>query len=177
MVDLRKPNDAGYSNPFAAPETDVRPVDFPGAPAEVALAERGTRLAGAMLDTILYLAAAVPGIVLLVVLSDESVAAWVTIALPILGLGVYQMILVAGTGQSLAKRWLKMKIVKIDGSDVDFVSGVILRSWVMAGLGMIPFIGNFIGIIDAVMIFGDDRRCLHDKIASTKVIDLSTWGA
>ena len=31
-------------------------------------------------------------------------------------------------------------------------------------------VGNFVGLIDAVMIFGQDRSCLHDKIAGTVVV-------
>ena len=44
----------------------------------------------------------------------------------------YQWYLISTTGQSLAKRWMGIKIVRIDGTPVNFVNGVILRSWVMA---------------------------------------------
>ena len=67
---------------------------------------------------------------------------------------------------------LGMKIVKTDGSDVNFVSGVILRSWVTGALSNIPFIGGIIGLVDALMIFGEEHRCLHDHIAGTKVISV-----
>jgi len=36
------------------------------------------------------------------------------------------------------------------------VHGVLLRTWLVAMLGAIPFIGGFIGIVDAVMIFRED---------------------
>jgi len=51
-----------------------------------------------------------------------------------------------------------------------FVHGVLLRQWVMGLLNAIPFIGNIIALVDPLMIFGDERRCLHDHIAGTKVI-------
>jgi uncharacterized RDD family membrane protein YckC len=63
-----------------------------------------------------------------------------------------------------------IKIVKMDGSPCGFVSGVLLREIVLSGAGFIPFIGKVIGLVDAVMIFGDQRRCLHDQLAGTKVV-------
>ena len=68
-----------------------------------------------------------------------------------------------------------MKIVKVDGAPVDFVSGVILRSWVVQVLSAIPMVGGLVGLIDALMIFGDEQRCLHDHIAGTVVIDVTTY--
>jgi hypothetical protein len=37
---------------------------------------------------------------------------------------------------------------------------------------MIPFIGNFVNLADALFIFGEEHRCLHDHIAGTKVISV-----
>jgi hypothetical protein len=39
-------------------------------------------------------------------------------------------------------------------------------------MGAIPFVGNFVGLVDALMIFGEDHRCLHDRIAGTRVISV-----
>src|SRR5439155_23600249 len=46
-------------------------------------------------------------------------------------LALYQWALIARTGQSLGKRWTRIKIFKKDGSDVDFVSGVVMRNWIL----------------------------------------------
>jgi uncharacterized RDD family membrane protein YckC len=77
---------------------------------------------------------------------------------------------VATTGQSLGKKWLGIKIVKMDGTEVDLVSGVILRSWVIGGCTYIPYVGSCVWLLDALWIFGQEQRCLHDHIANTKVI-------
>jgi uncharacterized RDD family membrane protein YckC len=77
---------------------------------------------------------------------------------------------VSTTGQTLAKKWMGIKVVKTDGSPVNFVSGVLLREWILMGASAIPYIGSVVGIVDAVMIFNQARRCLHDQIAGTKVI-------
>ena len=84
-------------------------------------------------------------------------------------LASYQWYLVATTGQSLAKRWFGIKIVRLDGSLPGFVNGVLLRSWVLHALNAVC---NFVGLIDALMIFGEQSRCLHDLIAGTKVIKI-----
>jgi uncharacterized RDD family membrane protein YckC len=63
-----------------------------------------------------------------------------------------------------------LRVVRLDGTPVDFVSGVVLREWVVFGIGSVPFIGMLFRLADSVMIFGEDRRCLHDQIAGTKVI-------
>ena len=35
----------------------------------------------------------------------------------------------------------------------------------------IPIVGGFVGLIDALFIFGSEKRCLHDYIAGTIVVD------
>ena len=49
-------------------------------------------------------------------------------------------------------------------------SVVLKRNVSMQVLAMIPIVGNFIALIDALMIFRASRKCLHDDIAGTKVI-------
>ena len=35
---------------------------------------------------------------------------------------------------------------------------------------MVPFVGGLVSLVDALLIFRDDRRCLHDEIADTIVV-------
>ena len=39
---------------------------------------------------------------------------------------------------------------------------------------MIPVIGSFLGLLDVLFIFRQDRRCLHDMVAGTEVISLKS---
>ena len=46
-----------------------------------------------------------------------------------------------------------------------------LRYLPTAVVTQIPLIGSILGITDILFIFGQERRCVHDLIAGTKVID------
>lgn len=155
------------------------------------LASRGSRFAAKLVDGLLDSVLMMPGMVWFIILlmqkptfthpgprpptamdmiDSSTMPALGLMALPVLGLAVYQWYLISTTGQTLGKKWLKIRIMKTDGRPVDFVSGVLLRNWVLALLANIPYIGGCIGLVDALMIFGSEQQCLHDKIASTKVV-------
>lgn len=184
------------TNPFEAPNATPEERDPRWAEEEIGsrrLASRGARLAGVCIDSALYVAVAVPGFLIApLILSSgarsfadlgeaggafqEAFSAGLWVALMLLGmfsLAVYQWGLIVASGQSLGKRWLKTKIVKLDGTPVDFVSGVLLRSWALWAIGAIPLVGGLVTIVDWLMVFGADRRCLHDQIAGTIVIDVT----
>jgi uncharacterized RDD family membrane protein YckC len=137
------------------------------------LAARGTRLAAAMIDGMLYVGVLLPGIVLMAAADgndDGAILAAVVMGIAFFALAIYQMYLISTRGQSLAKKWLGIKIVKTDGTEAGFVHGVLLRAWVMGFIGQIPIVGAIASLVDPLLIFGDERRCLHDMIAGTKVI-------
>jgi uncharacterized RDD family membrane protein YckC len=150
------------------------------------LADRLTRLGAILLDGLLYFVCAIPGIVWMVVAMMAMKPAHghapatpdISGMFPAIGLmyglmlplAAYQWYRIAKTGQSLGKKWTGIKIVKVDGSPVDFVSGVVLRAWVSALIGFIPYLGGCVNLVGYLLIFGDQRRCLHDLIAGTKVV-------
>lgn len=168
----------GQLDPYAAPAADIDHAPEGYADTGQLPAERGTRLLAALIDFCLGVAAAIPGIVLFFVLYGADLQGFVRdqmmlyllLALGVLPLTIYQWVLVARQGQSLGKKWLGIRIVKLDGSPVGFGRGVALRGWVPTVLAQIPYIGSIFGLADALFIFGEERRCLHDYIAGTKVI-------
>jgi uncharacterized RDD family membrane protein YckC len=172
-----------YSPPAAGAAYNAPGGNYYG---DQVLADRGTRFGAALLDGLLALVCAIPGGALLFFQAFNSastrhgranafepadliggIVLMMALALP---LAIYQWYLITKSGQSLGKRWTGIKIVKLDGSPVDFVSGVVMRIWVVAAIGMVPYVGSCVSIVDPLMIFGDERRCLHDLIAGTKVI-------
>ncbi|WP_437550615.1 RDD family protein [Sorangium sp. So ce367] len=177
-------------NPYAAPTTDDARSYREDEPDEHVLAERGTRLGARILDNLLLIGSMIPAVILLVatgaiegIATDEGtlhpegklyLMIGVGALLGPLPLVIYQWYLIVTRGQTLGKTWTKIKIIKSDGSRVDFVSGVIVRNWVLALPGLIPAVGqalsSIVNLVDGLMIFSDDRRCLHDRIAGTKVV-------
>jgi uncharacterized RDD family membrane protein YckC len=81
---------------------------------------------------------------------------------------IWQLWMLATQGQTLGKKMMNLRIVKTDtGRNGGFVPNVLLRAIVGQGLlGAIPFYG----LVDALFIFRDDRRCIHDMIAGTAVV-------
>jgi uncharacterized RDD family membrane protein YckC len=167
------------ANPYAPPTaaTEILTLE-PDYGAHGIPAERGTRLAAHMVDGLLYIPTVIPGFIIFFSMFGDSpdnaleettnVLAFYGLLLPLpLMLASYQWYLVAKTGQSLAKRWFGIRIVGLDGSLPGFVKGVLLRSWVIHALNSVC---GFVSLIDALMIFGEESRCLHDQIAGTRVI-------
>lgn len=160
-------------NPFSAP------MDQGGAYAsefddEEILADRGTRFVARLIDGGLFLGAFLPGYVMVLMAEGNrdigpvlALVGLVVLAVGTIGLIGYQWFLLSTQGQTLGKKWMSVRIVKVDGSRVDFLSAVILRNWVLSFIN--AFVG-ILGLIDALMIFSNDRRCLHDHIAGTKVV-------
>ena len=132
------------------------------------LASRGRRLFGSILDGVVYAIGIVPA-AFLAPDDDPELALGVFGGLFLLLVAV-QAVLVATSGQSIAKKLLGMRIVRTDGSPVGFLRGVLVRSWVFQVISAIPTIGGIIALIDAVYIFGAEHRCMHDMLADTKVV-------
>lgn len=74
-------------------------------------------------------------------------------------------------GQTIGKFLLKTKIVDLEGNLPFFPKLIILRYAVIWLLTMIPYIGWLIGFGGVLLIFGKERRCLHDYIAGTRVVN------
>ncbi len=142
-------------------------------------ADRGSRFLARLIDGLLSLLCAAPVLVLLqtqeIIRTPDLQNRLMMIAVlwgGALPINIYQWSLVSRTGQSLGKKWLRLKVVKVNGSPVDFMAGVLLREWLMTVVGSIPMIGPFVNLFDALMIFGGERRCLHDRFAGTKVVQI-----
>jgi uncharacterized RDD family membrane protein YckC len=176
--------DGKQANPYAPPASDVNSAVAPP-PAEGELALRGTRFVAQMLDGLLYGVVLIPAFVIGVragaFSAGDRLALYRTFTAGSIGmisglcwlaLLAFQAYLISTTGQSLGKRWLRIKIVKRDGAPVNFISGVLLRHWLFFGLQQVPGMNLVAGLIDPLFIFREDRRCIHDMIAGTKVVQL-----
>jgi uncharacterized RDD family membrane protein YckC len=138
------------------------------------LASRGKRFAGALVDGLFYMLGAAPGFVVMIATidgNDELSTLGIFVMLGgMLIVGIVNWVMITNTGQSIAKRMLGMQIIKVDSGELPgFVHGVVLRSWVPVAINQFC---NLFSLVDALWIFGEERRCLHDLIAQTVVIDV-----
>jgi uncharacterized RDD family membrane protein YckC len=139
------------------------------------LADRGMRLLAAIIDSIVVYVPAIGLIVLGVAMGKEApVVAVLGVAagaLYALGIVIAQIVMLCQRGQTIGKRVLGIRIVKVDtGQNGGGVTNVILRSLVPGLIGWIPYIGPLFGLINVCFIFAQDRRCIHDHIAGTVVV-------
>jgi uncharacterized RDD family membrane protein YckC len=168
-------------NPFAPPSADAdfavrdQPYGY-GHTHGYPLASYGARWGGAFIDSLLMMAVGLPfwlvgGFLVKGSTEEFGMAPMALGFLAILGFQAYQWYLVSTTGQTLGKRWLKMRIIRENGEPVNFVTGVVVRVWVLFAAQMIPLVGSFIGLADALAIFfGENRQTLHDRLAHTLVV-------
>ncbi|MBL8957496.1 MAG: RDD family protein [Myxococcaceae bacterium] len=71
-------------------------------------------------------------------------------------------------GQSIGKRLTGIKVVRTDGSPIELWRLLILRNGVMF---VISNAFGLIGLVDILLIFTDGRRCIHDHLADSIVIE------
>jgi len=79
--------------------------------------------------------------------------------------------LIAKRGQTIGKYLLKTQMVGDDGHLVSWERIFLNRYALFWVLSCIPII-QIIGFIDPLAVFGAERKCLHDRVARTKVISL-----
>ena len=169
---MPSPNQA---NPYAPPQAEVRDTV---AHDETELAGRGSRLGAAILDTIIGGIAAAPMLIgadfqamqagdYMNAFSGAGTGIAVIAVLILIGVTIY---LVRKNGQTIGKKILGIKVVRSDFSPASLGRIFWLRNVVNAIPGVIPFVGNFYGIVDHLFVFGERRQCVHDKIADTVVV-------
>ena len=176
---MQQPPPLPPMNPYAAPMARID--DFDGG--QLVLADRGMRLVAALVDTIIVIAVmAVIGIIAAIMVpalgsnasgqSDEVAAAilgfFVMAALA--ALLIVNLVLLHRYGQTIGKRLFNMKIVRVDGSRCSLPRIIFARWLPTAVLSMIPLIGFLFTLIDPLLIFRADHRCMHDLIADTIVV-------
>ena len=159
-------------NPYAAPEAPVSralPPPFPDE-ARLPLAGRGDRLLATIVDRALYFACLVPALVVAIVQARSAFGLAVMLGLfAIAILFIYNLVLLGDHGQTVGKRWLRIRIVRSDGSDADLGRLFGLRMCVPWLIGFL--LGPLFVLPDVLFIFSDERRCLHDMMADTIVVD------
>ena len=140
---------------------------------KIELAGRGTRLIAYLIDTLLYLIAIVPVIFSIERNPDAEPTMAVTfMSVLIITLTITNFVWLHRYGQTIGKRLSSIKIVRSDYSRAGLLRIIFLRALPIGLLSNIPGVGGVIAILDPLLIFQDSRRCLHDYIAYTIVINV-----
>ncbi|MBM3989412.1 MAG: RDD family protein [Planctomycetes bacterium] len=164
------------SNPYRAPETSS--VVRSGPRSRQRLAGRFERLLASLLDSLLY----VPSFLWLALgnaaafltddetaLPDARGAIGVSLfVLSMLFVLALQAFLLCTRGWTVGKRVFKLRVESVHGGPASAVQLVVLRTLLPAGIG---WCCGLFSLIDALFIFGEERRCLHDLLAGTVVVN------
>ncbi len=159
---------------YAPPAAEVADVSASG---EAQLAGRGARLAGAIIDGVILLGLwwvvglVTPWNIFSPKMAEAGVFA--TFGMQLIGLLLFAIVngyLLMTRGQTVGKLLLGMRIVRPDGSAATPGRLLGLRYGVGWLLSALPFVGMVYALVDCLMIFRADRRCLHDLIADTIVV-------
>ncbi len=169
------------TNPYAPPQAAVQDVTDSG---EHVLAGRGARLGATILDGLIVVVAMYVPLIVAVKLSGHALfvnaqfnAAGIgelALVLPVAGLLAvcwFNYLYVSRNGQSIAKKIVGIKLVRADGAPVSVARVFWLRNVLNTAIGSIPLVGAVYWLVDALLIFGERRQCMHDKIADTIVIN------
>lgn len=146
------------------------------------LASRGKRLAAAVVDVFIFF----PLVLLiaqplgLINISDPAKMQGFnldqTMQLFIIGQVLFLLVqgyLLHTQGQTIGKKLLKIRIVSLDDELLGIGQLYFVRYLTFSLIAQIPIIGAFISMVNVLFIFGQDRRCLHDRLAGTKVIEVT----
>jgi uncharacterized RDD family membrane protein YckC len=159
------------TNPYAPPQAKV--IDVVDDTDEHELASQGIRLGAYLIDSILFgFAVWLPLIVALVLSFDNEVGsgagiAWLVFVVGCVVMIWFNVIYVIQNGQSIAKKWLGIKVVRSDGTPASLGRIFWLRNVVN---GLITSVFGLYFLVDSLLIFSDSRQCVHDRIADTIVV-------
>tara|TARA_B100001013_G_C24367663_1_gene346888 strand:- start:53 stop:589 length:537 start_codon:yes stop_codon:yes gene_type:complete len=172
-------NSGDNQNTYETPATTSEEAGTPSGPE---LAGRGRRLGAYLIDLI------IAGIVLGVLavlnlgisledLARDPMTQQMSTAGGIAYLVIFMVIngyLLVTKGQTLGKLALGIRIVDaVSNGAATAVKILGLRYVLVMLVGAIPIIGGLLGLIDFLFIFREDRRCVHDLLAGTKVVSNS----
>jgi uncharacterized RDD family membrane protein YckC len=93
----------------------------------------------------------------------------------VMGLAQYLIVngyLLHSRGQTVGKWVLGIKIVSFKTNEILPLWKVFFVRYVPPAIvAMLPLVGIFLAIVNDLFIFRKDKRCIHDHLAGTKVIN------
>jgi uncharacterized RDD family membrane protein YckC/DNA-directed RNA polymerase subunit M/transcription elongation factor TFIIS len=147
------------------------------------IADPMKRLMGAIVDLLATGLLMAPGIGLMVAgaaaMQDESEPPMLLIiGILLIGLGLFagfaiQLYLLIKSSQSIGKYFMKIQILDYEtNKPADLVKTLLLRTFVNGLIGQFTCAPLYF-LVDSLFVFNDERRCLHDQIAGTYVVEIA----
>jgi len=142
------------------------------------LASRWLRLAGAVLDGIIMMIIQLPVIFLVMGgLEQLSQGGGLTLGQTV-GFFLFHLVVFAAVngwllfkrGQTVGKMVAGTRIVDLSGNLRPFSIVFFVRYALVGAVANIPIAGGLFSLIDVLFIFRNDKRCIHDLLAGTKVV-------
>jgi len=166
-------NDSNNNDMYAPPKADLA-VDTQSS----YLASRWRRLFASLLDTLTIVVVTLPamyftgGFDQIIAGVEPSIA--YNLSIGALGLLVFIIInakFLIKEGQTLGKKVLGIKIVDIEGNLPTMKAHLLKRYATYFLPGQVPIAGQLFSFVNILFIFGKQKRCIHDHIAGTRVIN------
>ena len=145
------------------------------------LAGRGSRLGAVIIDSVIIIPTFI-GIAMITGFWDEimpRMASGIPLSLKenlimfLVGQSIFLILngsFLANYGQTIGKRVMKIKIVDMEGNNLGLIKLYSLRYLTFSLFSQIPVAGGLISLVNVLFIFGKERRCLHDRLAGTQVL-------
>lgn len=161
-------------NPYQSPLTQSERPEEPTP--EFPLASRLSRLGAVLIDGLISMFVTVPIMFFSGYFQramQNNVAQTEVILMTIFGIVLFMVIhgyLLATRGQTVGKLAAGVKIVDYHTNELLPIGKLVglryLPIWIISTLPLV----SMLGLVDVLFIFGNERRCVHDYIAGTKVI-------
>lgn len=146
-------------------------------PAENDLAGRWERLGAALIDVIISLSIIFPVLYAAggwEMMVEDTLSLFWTLIYAFGGFLLFCVLhsyLLAKYGQTIGKRLAGIRIVDVHSGEKHSLSKLLLARYVPVTIvSNLPVVGQFLAVINVLFIFRQDKRCVHDLIAGTKVV-------
>ncbi|MHC4607323.1 MAG: RDD family protein [Planctomycetota bacterium] len=164
---------AGYAYCAPCKKEGLRDIETAGRPEQYALAGIVSRFAAQLIDAVIigFIVFLLFGLFfVLAAASETGVLGFfgllvVFSPMPSVTAVIYEGLQLQRNGQTIGKKVMNLKVINPDGTDIQ--PG---QAW-LRGLIRLVLGGCLIDYIPA--LFSDERLCLHDMIAGTRVVDLT----
>jgi len=79
--------------------------------------------------------------------------------------------MIMSSGQTIGKKACSIKTVKLSGENAPLGTVFGLRWLVPFIITLVPLVGSIFALVNVLFIFGEEKKCIHDLMASTKVVN------